>query len=249
MDQAGPPDSLSDRAQTNVRLYAQLHDMGYDMDDSLALRDAYGLAMRLFSAHWRPEGRPFVCHLVGVASILALLRADRASLVAGLLHSAYSHGDFGHGAGFPGASAREELVRVVGPEAEQLVSAYTRLAWRPAAVAQWLADPETLDHDTRRIVVIRLANALEDALDGGLALAARPARKDGTIAVVDMAQLARVLGYPQLAAALEQTAEQRVNLPQLARLQGAQRASYVVGPASWRRKWLPRLARLASRIT
>ncbi len=94
------------RAQTNTQLYGQLIAARYGSEEIVAVHRAYTLATKVFAGQLRPEGRPFVCHVVGVASILAMVEAPHATIVGGLLHSAYSHGDFGHGRGHVTRAAR-----------------------------------------------------------------------------------------------------------------------------------------------
>lgn len=238
--------SLSDRAQTNVRLYAQLVDAGYQGDFIVSVREAYRLAVRLFAGQWRAEGRPFVCHLVGVASILAGVAADRETVVAGLLHSAYTHGDFGLGMGRVRRTSRNEVSRIVGDDVERLVNGYAGLRWNPRVVAAWIADPHSLDADVRRLVTIRVANALDDALDESLPLSARAARKEGDVSMDAMATLAQTLGPVELASALR-AADAGGRTEGTEALRDEHRASYVLGPASWGERMLPRLARFAGR--
>jgi hypothetical protein len=238
--------TLSERAQTNLQLYAQLHGAGGAGDTLAAVHSAYGLAVRLFAGQWRADGRPFVCHLIGVASILAGVGADCDTVVAGLLHSAYSHGDFGRGKGRLLAGSRDAVARSIGDRAEGLLYGYVGLRWHSAAVGMWIEEPGSLDAATRRMVLIRLADTLDDALDQGLALSSRAERKDGRIAVDDLAKLALVLDRPQLAASLlEAFCADRASYAEA--LRGQNRSSYVLGPASWAERVIPRLARLATR--
>ena len=61
-------------ARTNIQLFNQLRQEGYSNTDLRSVRDAYELAMVLFTGRFQPSGRPFVTHVVGTASILASLR-------------------------------------------------------------------------------------------------------------------------------------------------------------------------------
>src|SRR4029453_3473264 len=87
------------RAQTNIQLYRQLLAARHAVAQVQQVRDAYALAARLFAAQLRPEGRRFVCHLVGAASLLAQQETAFPIVLAGPLHSAYPHGAFGGGPG------------------------------------------------------------------------------------------------------------------------------------------------------
>src|SRR5438093_12019705 len=90
---------FEERAQTNIQLYTQLLAAGHSVEDVRRVRAGYSLAAELFAGQLRPEGRPFLCHLVVVASIVAMLETASTIIIAALLHSAYTHGDFGMGRG------------------------------------------------------------------------------------------------------------------------------------------------------
>ena len=234
------------RAQTNIRLYRQLVAAGYAGDDLDRVRDAYALATTLFASQLRPEGRPFLCHLVGVASILALVDAPASTVIGGLLHSAYSHGDFGHGPGRVTDAARRRVRAVVGEGVDRLLTCYSRHPWNAKTVDDWLARPAALEPDTRRIAVIRLADTLEDTLDHGLELSAKASNPHRAVAVEKVIGLADAMGYPSLGSALEQLGEATTPLELLA-LREPHAGSYVVGPSSWREKALPGLMRFVRR--
>ena len=84
-------------AQTNIQLFNQLRHGGYSNTELSLVRDAYELAMDLFTGRYQPSGKPFVAHVVGTASILASLRLSAQVVAAGLLHNVYEQGDFGNG--------------------------------------------------------------------------------------------------------------------------------------------------------
>lgn len=235
------------RAQTNTQLYAQLLADGYALEDLRRVRDAYALATRLFAAQLRPEGRPFLCHLVGVASILAMARTASTTVIGGLMHSAYSHGDFGLGGGRVTKNARDVVSGAVGPDVERVLACYSRRPWNRDTVAHWLANPAGLSADEREVAVIRLADTLEDALDYGTQLSGKADNANRKIPVDDVVTLADVLGQQQLGASLARlaTAERR---PELDSVREPHAASYTVGPPSWREKALPRMARWMRRV-
>ena len=56
-------------AQTNLQLYTQLSDIEYSQEARGQVLRAYELALQLFSGHYRANGKPFIAHLVGTASI------------------------------------------------------------------------------------------------------------------------------------------------------------------------------------
>src|SRR5262245_4841225 len=84
-------------AQTNIQLFNQLRYYAYSDADLNLVRDAYELAMVLFSGRFQSSGKSFIAHVVGTASILAWVRLPAPVVAAGLLHNAYGSGDFGDG--------------------------------------------------------------------------------------------------------------------------------------------------------
>src|SRR6059058_2198532 len=100
-------------AQTNIELYGQLFQADSPDADLRGVQAAYELAMRLFAGHFRPNHKPFLAHLVGTASILAAHGGDSRLVAAGLLHSAYSHGEFGDGSRAMTAAKRRTLHRAI----------------------------------------------------------------------------------------------------------------------------------------
>jgi (p)ppGpp synthase/HD superfamily hydrolase len=206
-------------AQTNIQLFNQLRRYGYRHSELGSVCDAYALTMRLFTGCFRPSGKTFISHLVGTASILADLHASVPTVVAGLLHSAYSHGEFGTGARGISAAKRKQLRLAVGTQAEDIVARYTNFAWNQQAIAalhQTLPAAGSIDHE---VLLIRLANELEDHLDlAGLYSGFSEGRREVIESYLYLCtDMAVKLGFPSLAAALSQAFEDTltVELPQL----------------------------------
>jgi Domain of unknown function (DUF6817) len=236
------------RAQTNLQLYARMLDAGYDSGALKSVRDAYALAALLFAGQLRPEGRPFLCHVVGVAGILAMIDAPLPTVIGGLLHSAYTHGDFGLGRGEVNRAARSRLRAAVGVEIEGLVAAYSSMPWNAAPVTQYAADVGALSAEVRQVVVIRLANAIEDALDEGLQLSRKTENPNRAIALESLVGLAAGVGQPRLASALRCALDPGRVTTDLEALRESSLGSYLVCPASWRERLLPRVVWLARRL-
>jgi (p)ppGpp synthase/HD superfamily hydrolase len=155
-------------AQTNLQLYAQLRESGYAEAAIAETRRAYGLAVRLFAGRFRASEKPFVDHLVGTASVLVSIHARQALILAALLHAAYVQGDFGDGPPgmTPAHSAR--LREILGEEAERLVAEYTRFPWNAGELADGEAQAKTLRDGDRDLILLRLANEVDDLLDQGI---------------------------------------------------------------------------------
>jgi len=206
-------------ARTNIQLFNQLRQEGYSNTDLRSVRDAYELAMVLFTGRFQPSGRPFVTHVVGTASILASLRLPAPVVAAGLLHNVYENGDFGDGHRGISRAKRKMLKSVLGEEAEAYVARFPVLPWYPQAIRQMRDNPEKLSPRDRNVVLIRLADHLEHLLDLDLLyysdVGRRPYMTNGS-AVVEMAEK---LGLSWLAADLREAiretefAELPVELP------------------------------------
>ena len=192
-------------AQTVLQLHAELAAKGWPDGDRRLLARAYGLASELFSGQHRGSGKPFVDHLVGTASILAAHGAPHVATIAGLLHAAYDLGDFGDGREGPSPTRRRELARVVGDDVEAHVHGYSELRWVDATIRAVAGTIPTLTPLGRNVLVMRLANEIEDHLDLGIhycrnvakRLDRLGARAEATVAI------ARALGETSLAAELE----------------------------------------------
>src|SRR5689334_11953708 len=112
-------------AQTNIQLFNQAVCEGYSPDDIALFARAYRFSLPLFSGRFRASGKTFFAHLVGTASVLASLQLDAAVVTAGLLHAAYTHGDFGDGGLGITETRRADVRAAVGASAEQHVARYT----------------------------------------------------------------------------------------------------------------------------
>ncbi|NJP10990.1 MAG: hypothetical protein HC866_17180 [Leptolyngbyaceae cyanobacterium RU_5_1] len=193
-------------AQTNIQLLNQLRQNGYSTSELLCIANAYGLAMQLFTGRFRPSGKPFTAHLVGTASILGHLHASSELIAAGLLHAAYSHGDFG-GIGKRGISVvkREQVKRVIDEKIEEYIARYTALLWTADTIPAIHNHLYKLDDIDRNVVLMRLANELEERLDLGILYCGdfkqqQYSDRDGHL----MIEIAQQLGFPVLATELEQ---------------------------------------------
>ena len=158
---------MHEYAQTNLQLYAQL-DRARWTEPQLALAGrAYDLALRVCGASFRPNGKPFLCHLVGTASILASWPATTDEVICGLVHSVYTHGVFSDQERGVTEGKRAVVCDAIG-DTEALVTDYTDLAWNMSAAAAWAAKADALSPGERSAIRVRLANELEDHLDLGL---------------------------------------------------------------------------------
>src|SRR5258705_767848 len=194
-------------AQTNLQLYRQLAGEGYAAAEIESVAGAYEVGLRLFPGTYRGSGKPFLAHLVGTASVLASLHQRTPMVVTGLLHAVYTHGEFGNGWRGMSAPKRAEIRRAVGEEVEELIARYTQLRWQRRTIPQIRARLDTMTPVERDVLLVRLANELEDHLDLGiLYLADMERRREFMHADLPAAvEMAERLGFPALAKSLTET--------------------------------------------
>ena len=72
-------------AQTNVQLYNQLREKGLQLDDLVLVHRAYEFLTTLYPGYFQADGKPFVAHGVGVASILAEIDQPAQIVAVGLV--------------------------------------------------------------------------------------------------------------------------------------------------------------------
>jgi (p)ppGpp synthase/HD superfamily hydrolase len=237
-------------AQTNLQLYEQLGTLGYAETDLAHLRAAYELAVSLFPDLYRASGKPFVAHLVGTASILAAERASANVLCGGLLHAAYALGEFGTGVLGISEAKRSRVRAAVGAEVEALVARYTTLPWSPSLAPQISATAAGLPALDQNVILMRLANELEDLIDWGSLYSADAERRLADIARALPAWIAtaRAFGRENLASRLSEilAALPGVQVPRALRTDCTR--SFQVTRASLSPRWTTVLHMLMDRI-
>ena len=183
-------------SQTSVELQYQLAASGWPTDRVVEIARTYEFATELMCMMYRPSGKHFVHHLVGTASILAWCRQRPAVVNAGLLHAIYDFGDFGS------TSDRRQFVRDrVGEEIEDIVWRYHSLKWMARTVRELGSGARDVRSIDPELLVMRLANHLEDHLDYGMLYYPGGAAKQGVRpALADhLVRIARSVGADDLA--------------------------------------------------
>ena len=226
-------------AQTNIQFFNQLRSLEYSAADLILVRDSYELATELFASRLRPSGKPFLCHLVGTASILASLKVSPILVAAGLLHAAYTQGNFGASRRARSRARRRWVRSVVSDEVEKLVASYGKLQWSEKTVPEIYEALDRMSNSDRDILLIRLANELEDHLDlGALHCANAESRRKHIQSYLHFCvQMAERLDQRVLAEALERAFSETLVVEIPAFLRSGQRKSFVTHAFSWRR-WI-----------
>ena len=241
---------MSSYGQTIVQLQAQLTRARYSDTDREYLAHTYGLAADLFTGQFRGSGKTFIAHLVGTASILVAHGATAPLVAAGLLHAAYEQGDFGLGLSGRHVDKKTELTRTVGEEAEDYLERYFRLQWNRDTIMSLPARAATLTVTEQRVLLIRLANELEDHLDLGIQFCGNRAQRMARMDALgeDAVELARRLGYAALAEELSTAfADNRAAAVPLA-LKGQEAYSSLRIPRSCARRYVSRVRAYLSKL-
>ncbi len=184
-------------ALTYPQLIGQGRALGYRPADLARVRDGYDFAERMADGVYRPHGQPLITHLVRTAGIAMAEQLPTPAVVASMNHAAYEMHKFDDSRRRPESRAhRDELVLALGAEAEALVWAYHETPWY-GCVGDYVDGAAALDEQTGQVLVLRLANALEDHLDDAL-LYTKPRGKPIEVDE-DAIALARALGRYVLA--------------------------------------------------
>jgi len=202
--------------QTNLQLFNRLLGLGWSEPELARVADAYDLAARLFSGQYRPSRKPFVDHLVGTAALVAENGGSSVLVAAAILHAAYPAGDFGDGSRRATQRKRRLLRQSVGEEVEAVVRDYARLAWDARAVDALVVRADTLGEREREVLLVRIANELEDHLDlGGRYGKVGDAERQKDELLERTVGLAERLGWDALAAGLRSagSAEREAQVP------------------------------------
>lgn len=154
--------ALAPVAQTLPQLYVQLATSAL-CDDALQRVHAAALrATRRTSHLLRGSGKPFSCHLVGVASLMAeAVPDDETVILAALLHALYQPRVSGHDDVLD--EQRQVMRDAWGADVEALLHAYQSAGVPVPGMP--LPGPSVLERNVR---LLQLADQLEDALDGGV---------------------------------------------------------------------------------
>jgi len=188
-------------AQTNLQLFAQMRDRRYNDQDLALVKSAYDLAARLFTAEFRGSGKPLLAHLIGTASVLCALEVPASLLAAAVLHAAYIFGEFGDGRRGCDPAKRATVRAAVGSDIERIVMRYHELRWNNSTVAAIAARVSDMDAEARSVLLIRLANELEDHLDLGVLYCgnAEERRREIRSSLYLCIEMSRALGRARLA--------------------------------------------------
>jgi (p)ppGpp synthase/HD superfamily hydrolase len=187
--------------------YPQLINQAIALDrppsDLAALRATYEFAEPLCDGIYRAQGVPIINHFVRAASIVLAADAPIEVVQVAMLHGAYRLSYFRDSRRRRLRASHRRLVRRrLGEQVEALLHVYHCLNWYDLeSVEAHLTRLGTHDQATLHALLVRLADYLDDHLDGAMAYAGRVADDPGARAFSEACQgLARRLGAPRLGA-------------------------------------------------
>ena len=192
-------------AQTNLQLYNQLRLQGRSPEDLLLIRRCYELSVTLYTGAFQGDGKPFVAHTTGVASIMGQLGISSVVVGAACIHNIYGNGNFGDGRSEIASPPRRSFVRnAVGDEVEECIYRFRSFRVNSSSIGEISSRLDQLDERDRDLVTMDLADHLEKYVDHGVLYFG-----DSTW-VTDfiehhgnaLIEIANRLGHPQLAIAL-----------------------------------------------
>ena len=217
-------------AQTNLQLFHQLRCASYTENDLDVIAKAYGLVTRLFTGYFRGSGKTFIAHLVGTASILASVDVPIEVIAAGLLHAAYEFGDFGDGVRGISKRKRQSVRRVVGEVTENYVAQYIALRWNESTILECSCNIEGLSKTESHVLLIRLANELEDHLDRGILYCENVEKRLHYLKNCGhlMIEMAINLGFPTLAQEMSQVFTANLSTTITSKLKSDRAYSYLI---------------------
>ena len=183
------PMAVAELAQTRTALREQALARGYPDATVRQLEAACDVATLLLDGAYRPDGRPFLNHLIGTASALIRYDVRAEAVLAGLLHAAYTHR--------PAWIDATEISRLIGAggDIDAMIRALPDAKWRLAEGA----DVDRLALFEALVLAIEAANEADMRLSGEYRASGRPPEvtPEGLALLADV--LAR-LGAPGLAA-------------------------------------------------
>ena len=237
-------------AQTHLQLYRQLSDASYSEEDILLIDRAYQIAMVIFAGNYRPNNKPFLMHLVGVASILVMARQPASVITAGLLHSAYPLG-LGRSGNRIKPVYRNEFAEKLGRDVEELIYEYANHHWSMEYISSLADNLESLTIENTQLYLIKLADIHEEFLDAGHAYQPRkillPDEGRDDAWLQQIAHQLTILGHEKWAREFQNAVEENNILNPPAPLCGTAPSSYILAPG-WSKsrlknkliKWLSR---------
>ena len=240
-------------AQTNLQLYNQLRAQGYSDEQLAVVHRAYEFLITIYPGYYQADGKPFVTHCVGVASILGYLNFPIAFVAVGLLHNIYGNGDFGDGLSHVATRHRRRIVReAVGERIEAAIDRFPQSRIKQNTLPNLISSLDQLDEIGKKLVVIDLADYLEKYVDLGVCYWGNSRWVTDAVGKhgETLMAIASRLGYPRLAAMLKEAFAQAdaAQIPNSLRASSGWQELDLIVPRSCGRRLRPVLRKQLNRL-
>ena len=159
--------------QTNLQLYRAMREQGHEESAIQQANEAWLLVAESTAGMFRGSGKPFACHLAGVSGLLCLAGQSSTVVVAGILHAMYQDRVPFMGATRSLEARRRHLTEQFGAECENLINDYHH--FEVERLDAW-SDRDLIDKGP--VVLMRVADELEDMLDDAIELHGQPGDAD-----------------------------------------------------------------------
>jgi hypothetical protein len=209
------PMTRADLQQNFSGLVLLAQARGCTADEILLLGRCYRIALRLCNGMFRPCGRPFINHLVGLASVLLFYGCTVQTAVAGMLHAAFSHGRQPRT-----AEADGEISRLIGQlghpgnRAANVAQLYDRRDSIFSEVENKGARSSGLPIGVAELYLLEAANDVDMHLSLEVATSGRDDALSGQT-LIFCQEVMETIGLPALAATMSAAREEQVDLPMI----------------------------------
>lgn len=173
--------------------------------------------MSLYTGRFQGDGKPFVAHTTGVASIVAHLGVSSVVVAAACIHNIYGNGDFGDGLREDTSPERRRVVRdAVGDEVEACIYRFRSFRLTSKTIEEIASQLDHLDRRERDLVAMDLADHLEKFVDNGVLYFGDGSWITGFVEThrKTLIEISNRIGHPQLGIALadafDETARQAI---------------------------------------
>jgi hypothetical protein len=157
-------------AQTWPQLLQQLRKQNWSVDEIQRAKRCHDVGRELANGLYRASGKPFIAHLIGTASILAAYGAPPVLVESALVHAAYDGLAVARDGADGGAAA---LRQRVGANVERVLREFAEIDFRRLPPPESDDDLTSYRVDAARVLLMRVANEIEEFLDGAATLDAK----------------------------------------------------------------------------
>jgi (p)ppGpp synthase/HD superfamily hydrolase len=223
-------------AQNYPQLMNQAAASALSQADLLRLRQAFDFSQLVANGFYRAQGIPLLNHLVRTASIVLSQTSSIDAVITALLHASFVIDQFeGSTKSHNQEVKQKDIEKVFGSKASHLLLAYGKMGWYGKKEVRHYIDTHlTLTDEVRVLLLIRLANELEDHMDFAMAYTqpSRIARRSLAYGT-DCVDLARVLGFDSIANMLETILIEQKAIEVSAQLRSIYGQGYAVSEDIW----------------